>query len=391
MARYAKGASSVKDSRTVKTCCGIGAALLTALPAVTGGCANQRPVARVPSPPEPYRSVAADHARQQEVRGEAISYLQAMAEHEYAGYRANAIEALQGEPDVCEPIARAGLMDENWGVRFVATMTIGQLQFHDSARLAVELLHDPNPSVRAAAIFALKRNGYEVDITPMSRMLKDPSLRVRSNVALVLGEMGDSSAIMLLRDALTYDDPQSTVGEMRIFQLQVAEALIKLGDESAVSRVRAHLFTRGPAEGEVMALAAAILGRVGARRYLGDLRNIVAMQGVYRNSAEVRLAALTSLSQLGDPPAIELIVEYLGPKYRFDLAGKRMTGIRMQATYALSEVGSPQALPYLAQISDQSRDELVRIQAAAGLIRLIEPAAVPVLTTTLAPNVSHRE
>ena len=84
----------MKDPRTVRTCCGIGASLLMALPAVTGGCANQRPVGRVASPPEPYRSVVGDHARQQEVRGEAISYLQAMAEHEYAGYRANAIEAL---------------------------------------------------------------------------------------------------------------------------------------------------------------------------------------------------------------------------------------------------------------------------------------------------------
>lgn len=316
-----------------------------------------------------YAALATDPDEQRQLRAEAVSYLNQVRKHEYALYRANAIEALAGEPRLGETAAREGIEDVNLGVRFVAAMAIGQHRYSAAVPLVHAMLSDDSASVRAAAAYALKRNGLSVNLGPLAQMLKGDDPQAAGNAALVLGELGEASALPMLRESIEFRSPRATPQQQRIVQLQVAEAMAKLGDPFAVARIRAELYSRRPDHGEVMALAASMLGRLGAARTIGDLRNIVAMWRQYRHSAEVRLAALASLAQLGDPQPIELVLEYLGPGFR-DRTNPALAAIQCQAVFALGQYPAGDALPHLARVLDSSGEEAVRIQAAAAILRL---------------------
>lgn len=334
------------------------------------------------APPMPlqYQMVAADAAEQARLRDAAVDHLRSMTKDEYALYRANAIEALQAEPALGEAAAREGLLDPNLGVRFVSAMAIGQQRYAAAAPLAHALLRDESESVQVAAIFALLRNGIHADPSLLGRLLRSPDPRVAGNAALVLGELGDPSAVAMLHDAIEYNSIQATHQQNRLVQLQMAEAMAKLGDETAIGRIRAQLYSRRPEEGELTALAASILGPLGAISTVQDLRGIVGMWRQYRNSAEVRLAALASLAQLGDPLPIELVLEYVhevweqppgqgqaSPAYAYSAA------VHAQAAYALGQYPAVQALPYLARLFHESVEPEVRLQAAAAIVRILPP------------------
>lgn len=306
-----------------------------------------------------------DSSAKEVLREQVLTYLQQMAADTYAGYRANAIEALQADADAGEAVARSGILDSNLGVRFVSTMAIGQHQYSDAAPLVHALLNDSDDSVRAAAIFALKRNGFAADLGPLAAMLKDPSLRTRANAALVLGELGDSSAVPMLQEALGYPNPRATIAELHLAELQIAEAMVRLGDDTALPRIRTQLYSRDPSRGEVVALAVTILGRLKDQQSKGEFVKLVAMWREFRNSAEVRLAAMAALAQLGDPPPLELVMEYLDPT----TSSQYPVGVRVQAVNTLGHISSPEAIAQIATSFHQSREEFVRLQAGAWLLR----------------------
>ena len=91
------------------------------------------------------------------LREASIELLVQACDSTYPLLRANALEAMQAAPDEIEPLIRRGLVDENRAVRFIATMSIGQMQLKSLAHLTEPLLRDESLSVQAAAIFALAR------------------------------------------------------------------------------------------------------------------------------------------------------------------------------------------------------------------------------------------
>ncbi len=335
------------------------------------GCAGATQIGNGPVVSVQYADAAEDNAFQVTMRADAVVFLQEMAADDYAGYRANAIEALSGEPVIGEDVARAGLVDENLGVRFSALMVIGMNQYHGSAALAHELLRDSDGSVRAAAVFALYENGINVNQSELGVLVKSTDLRTRSNAAMIIGELGEDSAIQLLREAMVISNQRVTVQEQRLSDLQIAEAMVKLGDLAAISRIRAHLRGHDAADGEVTALAASMLGRLGAKQYIQDLRNLVAAWKQYRQSAEVRLAAMASLAQMGDRIDPALPMEYFGSEYKDTTPGEFLS-VRAQAMYVLGELSQKAALPYLSQQFYTSEEVPVRIQAAASILKLCQ-------------------
>jgi hypothetical protein len=128
--------------------------------------------------------------------------------------RANAIECLtwafpKGNEQrdethftTMEYALRRGLGDENRGVRFVSAMAVGRMRMESLAPLTAPLKMDESESVQAAAMYALKRCGRRVDLTPLAAMMKSEDPEVRGNAALVLGELGEKSASGLLREGL---------------------------------------------------------------------------------------------------------------------------------------------------------------------------------------------
>ena len=362
--------------------------ILLLLPAVSlqVGCATStttKPSAINGKPlSDKYVQMVQDPDQRTQLRTEAVEYLKKMTESSYAGYRANAIEALADEPTIGEEVARTGLLDDNPGVRFTSAMIIGTHQFSNSAPLVHALLKDDNGSVRIDAIFALARNGIKTNITLLADYLNSNNLTERSNAALALGELGDPSAIQMLREALNDTNPRATVAEQRLSDLQIAEAMVKLGDDEAISRIRAQLRGASPEDGEAAALAATILGNLNAKIYQRDLVNMVAAWKEFRNSAEVRLAAVGALVKMGQNMPIDIPLEYFSKQYT-DTFPSEFMAVREQATYTLGLIATPDALAQIANIYHETSEESVRLQAAAALISIISAEESPGINTEI--------
>lgn len=298
------------------------------------------------------------------LRERAVDLLNAAATGENPQYRANAIEALSATPARLERIAGPALHDQNLGVRSVAAIVIGRTGLCDLAPAVRPLLDDPSPFVRISAIYTLQRCDHRVDPTPLaSYLINDPSPRVRAHAAFVLGELGNPSALKLLRYAARPSVlPNGLPAEVRLYQLQLAEAMAKLGDEKQLQTLRAALYPSRPEDLEATALAVQILGAIRDRGSIDQLIYLTA----YRNEksqqmpAEVRLAAAASLAQLGYPQGSFIADEF----YQSEKAA-----LRGQAAFVYGEIGKAENLAKLEPMLEDP-DGAVRVAAAAAILKI---------------------
>jgi len=312
--------------------------------------------------PQPVRI---DPVRASMLRERSIELLQAAAASENPQLRANALEALDGLPSRLEPLAAAGLKDPNLGVRSVAAMTIGRSGLCELTPSVRPLLADPSPFVRASAIFALHACGEAVNPTPLARiLLENPSPRVRAHAAFVLGELGNRSAIGLLREAAAQNMPRASESEVRLLRLQVAEAMVKLGEDDQLHTISAALYPSRPEDLEATALAAQILGQIGAESGIDELIYLTAFEDEgYRMPAEVRLAAAASLAQLGHPQGSFIADEY---------AEEDLEALRAQSAFVYGQTGKPETLPKLEALLEDP-NPLVAVAAAAAVLDVTAP------------------
>jgi HEAT repeat protein len=311
------------------------------------------------------------------MRERALEVLESQAFSEWALARANAIEGLLLAPGRVEPMIRAGLADENPGVRSIAAMAAGELVFKEAEAAVRPLLRDPEPRVRASAIYALVSMGARVDRTPLANQLEHRDPRVRAHAAVVLGKLGDPSAIPLLRAAVRSRTlPPGTLG--RFFSLQAAEAMVKLGDDLPINSIRAALYPDSTEGFEVATLAAQILGDLQDQGSAAQLVQIVEAGPAARTPeevaqdagrgrpAELRLAAATALAEMGYPDGWYLADEFLEDP---------ISARRQQAAHLLGAAAVPGALERLEPLLEDE-DPLVRIAAAASIVRVLEPGTV---------------
>ncbi len=295
----------------------------------------------------------------QNLEDAAIGLLERAAESDSPLLRANAIEGLHPMPQLAESYARAGLVNDNRGVRFVAAMTIGRLQLKDSARLVEPLLHDPSDSVRAAAIYALRRCGQRVDLNPLAGFLASRDPEVRANAALVLGELGEPSAAPMLEQSLGRGSEMLSPAQVRVVELQIAEALLKLGRTEPIHAVRAALFYP-PEFSESTALACLVLGRVNDRGSVASLQRLIEADGAERRPAEVRLAAAMALASMGQLVPDSVVTPYIS---------HGIGAIRSQAAHVLGAIRTEGALASLQRLMNDA-DPMVQVSAAASVIRM---------------------
>ncbi len=296
------------------------------------------------------------------LREQAIEQLQAYASDENAMVRAHAIEALVDTPGRLAGILPIALQDSNEGVRSVAAMAIGKARACDLVPLVEPLLHDPSPFVRIGAIYAEASCGNEAHVQRLaSFLLRHPQPRVRAQAAFVLGELGNRSATGLLRQAAATRIPTATDAEHRLLQLQIAEALAKLGDMRQVEMLHAALFVSRAEDLEGTALAAQILGEIRSRNSISDLRNLVAYrdEAGHQMPAEVRLSAGISLAKMGHREAITIAEEYLASEDPL---------IRAQCAVLLGETRDDKAVGILEGLM-RDPNPLVRVAACAGVLR----------------------
>ena len=306
----------------------------------------------------------AGEATPEGLRNASIELLLQACDSTYALLRANALEAMREVPDQIEPLVRRGLVDRNRGVRFVATMTIGQLKLTQLAHLLEPLLRDESQSVQAAAIFAMHQCGHKADLTPLAEMIQSDDPEVRANAAMVLGELGDESAAAMLRQALRLGMKRVPLARTKLVNLQFAEALVKLGYEEEIGAIRAALFVP-PEQGELAALACMVCGRLRDGRAIPDLSNLARATEPVKRSAEIRMAATWALAQITPGLApVEVPMEYV----RSD-----QPQLRAQAASTLGELGDPMAYPTLASLL-QDPNPLVQVAAAGAILRLDRPS-----------------
>lgn len=306
--------------------------------------------------------VVRDASAQATIRQRAVDLLRKEAIGPDSLLRANAIEGLQPRPELAEPLVRAGLHDENLAVRFVAAMTVGKLKLKDSVVFAESLLHDESRIIQAAAMYAIRQNGGSADPTLLARMLESSNTTERAQAAYILGELDDPSAIALLRSAARRSFPLSSPIEDRLVRLQIAEALVKLGDLDAIETIRASLYPSRPEDLEATALAVQIIGNVNDRRSIDQLIFMTARPGQDRMPAEIRLAAALSLARLGNRNGAFIADDYwqeLNP------------AIRSQAAFVYGATDDPGNLAKLDQLMDDPSG-IVRVAAAAATLRLFD-------------------
>ncbi len=334
------------------------------------------------SPPKPANPYATQVARSQ-LREKAIDHLVQACVDKDPLIRANAIEGLHAAPARVEDAVRAGLADENRGVRFVAAYTVGKLRLKQSLTFVEPLLSDADSRVRAAAIFALASCGREIDPSPLGEMLGHDDPMIRAEAARILGEMGNRSAIPMLKAAAANADSRNRArfgGSMdeqliqreRVFQMQIAEALARLGEPAATDSLRAALYPASREGFESAALAAHILGTLHEQKATAQLVDLIEQtvpdapkatdprQGQYLQPKEVRLAAAGALAQMGHPDGMYVAETYVADP---DPA------IRAQCAFVLGCGRRTQDLAALEPLMSADPAPATRVAAAAAILR----------------------
>jgi HEAT repeat protein len=275
-------------------------------------------------------------------------------------YRANAAEALAASPDDLRAVVTPLLSDPNRGVRFVATMSVGRAGLVDLADRVQPLLLDESASVRAAAIATLARLGRTVDPTPLAAMVRSDDPEIRSNAYLVLGEMGNRSAVAMIRDSLGKGMRQVNPARVRIVELQGAEALVRLGEQDGIEPIRAALFAPGE-QAEFTALAAQQVARLRDDGSRAILMRLIDGTGISARPTEVRIGCAVALAQISPQDAQAVI------KFARTLVKDREPVVRAQAALALALAGGAAVVPEIEPMM-LDPDPTVQLAVAKGLL-----------------------
>lgn len=315
--------------------------------------------------PEEIHIPARATASKAELRERALSVLQTIAANGMPEERGNALEALSATPARLGGVIEPALGDKSEGLRAVAAMAAGKAKYDRASEQLRALLNDPSWYVRTAAMYAMKRAGQNVDISAVGAMLFEPSPRVRAQAAFILGELGERSALGPLREAARDNLGRANPAETRLMDLQIAEARVKLGEESALADIRAALYPARSEDLEATALACQIIGQVRDQASVNQLINLTKQKDDAGSlmPAEIRLAAAGALAKLNRQPknAAGVAKEYLGSS---------TDAIRAQAASVIGESGDAESLQVLEQLLISDASGRVRVAAAAAIAKI---------------------
>jgi HEAT repeat protein len=332
-------------------------AMVVALASCAGGSGTRR---------SPDSGSAPDAVEVSKARERAVEALEGLAGHADPVIRGNALEGLLEAPGRANEWLTRGMVDQSPGVRATALMGIGRSQKADLAQQGIPLLRDRSPWVRLGAAYALAANGDPRGMPEIARaLLESDDPRLRAQAAFVLGELGNASALPLLRDALARPMTLAPTGQVRLMTLQMSEAMVKLGEQDQIQPIRAALYPARPEDLEATALAARILGEVGDQASVNQLALLTARLDDKGNMlpAEVRLAAAFALAQLGHTQG-----DFIAQAYRND----PRASVRGLSALVLGEIGKTRHLEQVETLMADP-DPSVRVHAAAAVVRLTRP------------------
>ena len=337
------------------------AALLPVL-AVFAGCANKPALPLV----EPQKAYI-----------DASSTLRQAADDSDAVTRANALEALSQIYGLeAGAVFKQALDDTYPTVRFAAGMAIGDVLYQPAKPTLVAMAQQKEESQRAepdkrvfcAVIYALHRLGDDSFTGELGSLLSDDEKEVRANAAMVMGRLGERSAIVPLRVQLS-DEQDTSV------QLQIVESLALLGDTANAIRLEAYTKTQF-LEDRLVAISA--MERVRSSRSAWVLQDLL----VARQPPRVRVAAAGALARLGqtDEKWYKLCLSAVqqpdrmvreGSGKRDDASAIEVNSLQRLAVISLGWMNRQDAVDVLHPLL-RSGDGGVRVAAAMSILRLLE-------------------
>ncbi|MCH2142386.1 MAG: HEAT repeat domain-containing protein [Phycisphaerales bacterium] len=275
--------------------------------------------------------------------------------------RANALEMMEGQIEPLRAMVIKGLVDPNEGVRFAAAMAAARNGLCGLSDQMQPLTLDPSPSVRAAAIAALARCKTGMNQTPLAAMVLSQDYATRANAAMALGEIGNPSAAGLLRAALNKPIQASDPVVVRVSEMELSEALVRLGDRSQLETIRAAFFA--PADqGELTALAAQMAGRLKDETLAPAMLAMVTGEGPRKPGPELRLIIADALLRMRP-----VLAQQVSP-LAIEQSTNSLSEVRMLAAAVLAHDASPASEAVLNRLLEDPEPR-VRIAAAGAMLR----------------------
>lgn len=333
-----------------------------------------------PTPPAPAPAPASAPAAKPagtavtvgELRERAIDAIDRSSKSTQSDLRANAIEAAGLAMPRLERVISSGLSDRNEGVQSVAAMTVAKNRLVSMTPRLKPLVDSRSPYVSAAAVMALSKCSEPIDDAKVAKLAEllwtSDSPRIRSHVAYVLGEIGNPSALPMLKQAAGLKMPKAATAETNLMMLQFAEAMVKLGDQAQIEPLRAALHPSRREDLEAAALAAQILGELKDKRPIDQLVYLTAFQDPTTKEMyppEVRMQIASSLAKLGLDKG-----GFVADKYIADPNPQ----LRAQAAAVFGDTGRTDHYPKLAVLLEDP-DEHVRLSAAYAVLKVQRKAA----------------
>ena len=294
--------------------------------------------------------------------------------------RANAIEACQSMPERALPMAQIGVQDPSPVVRFAALVTIGKLKLDTLGPIAAKHVQDPNESVRAAAYFAAHQCGQEVNPTRLARLLQSEDPGVRGNVAMLLGLMGERSAVPMLIDIPTrHPMHRASAADQALVHIQIAEAAVRLGDMQQLNALRAGMFSEFD---DVRLMTVLMLGEIEDHRMITAIEPLL-----HKPPLELQIAAARAMAMLDKPDGLPVLLE--GARMDEKLVRDRARQVLDQAKRQNQRI-DPSASLLLDDPAEQTRvAALMRAQSAFGLALFDNLEAAQALSDLLGDEDPH--
>lgn len=306
------------------------------------------------------------------------------ADDQEATTRSHAVEALAASlgADAGAVFAQC-LADDNPMVRFAAALAIGDVKYKPALETLEKMARhkkdeparaEPDKRVFCAVIYALYRLGNDDHAGELGKLLFDKEREVRMDAALVMGKMGEPSAIGPLNTLVSNEQDDGV-------KIQATESLALLGDSRSTEVIEAY--TKGYFL-DLRLVAIPAMAKVGGRRAPRALKDLVHP----RQPVRVRVAAAGGLAQLGqvDPTGYQLALRSLRePKVVLSEASKKSSrvadtdagSLRCLAALSLGWMKQEQAVNDLHPLL-RHKDGPVRVSAALSILRLLRryrPAA----------------
>ena len=245
-------------------------------------------------------------------------------------------------------------------VRFAGAMAVGDLKLSVARGTLLGMVNDKNPIVRVGVRYALHRLGtftFSHDLEHSAVAAGPDAAGERGATAMVLGRMGDKSAIKILM--VLRKDPVPAVRE------QASESLWRLGEmlgaEDLAGLVRSHY--RDDQIVGLLGLAATHDANV-REQIRAELSGI---------DTDVRLTAARALAMVGGPP--------YDIGYWIAVNGAKETDpkLRALAALAMGAIGRTDLQPTLRGLLNDPDPE-VRIAAATAILQITPPERRPAAT-----------